>query len=85
MDIKEWMQYGWPTVALLGVGLFIYKLGWPFMVRTLERAQEQLLKLTTDFTTALERRDELQRTRDVEFMKRLDMIVDRLDRRSPDR
>jgi hypothetical protein len=85
MELKDWMQYGWPTVALLFIGLFIYKLGWPFMVKTMEDAQQHSRELTKEFLKALERRDELQRTNNADFIRRFDILINRRPRETPDK
>lgn len=80
------MQHGVSTAMLIAFLVFMYAKGWPFIQKTIESAQEaarktaeearaNALELTKEFLKALERRDDMQLKRDVEFVARLDQIV----------
>jgi hypothetical protein len=90
-DTKEWMQYGWPTLALLAIGYAawkivpkiwdVYKENQSYYRQLHAEARDYNRSLTKEFMAAQERRDEMLRLRDAEFIKRLDLIVVKLDRR----
>lgn len=57
----DWVQigtaFGVPMLILCGVGIFVYRQVWPFVVKQLERTQDDRRRERDEFLTALRQRD----------------------------
>ena len=80
MELKEWLQYGWPSAALVAIGAFAYRKGWPFMVKTIERllaaleqAQKDNKQIADNLAASLSNLADELKQRDAEFLRRMDI------------
>lgn len=82
MDAEKWFQQGVAILVLAAIGFFIWRKGWPFLVKTIENAQAevkrvneearaQMERMSADFNRTMQQQYELQRQERALFAKRL--------------
>lgn len=76
MNIEKLLQYGWPTLALVAMGLFFWRGVWPLLKdqlnkawKAVEEARLENQRTTAHFVAALERRDKLMQEGFAELAK----------------